>query len=92
MGLLPTMPMIPEAELKRGWTPYMGEIERGMIFAWEPDEPKARELIIVIRVDRGDETYVWSRPLSDKHARATWASEGRFREAVVETLYKPQNP
>lgn len=47
---LPILPPINEAILIRHEGDYTGPIEPGMVFAWEPDLPKARELIIVTRV------------------------------------------
>lgn len=74
---LPNMPKIPRAVLsdhhmvmkldrdRKLFRWYDGPIRPGMIFAWEPDLPHARELIIVVHVDMsgGDEARVWTRSL-----------------------------
>ena len=83
--MLPTKPLLHEAELKRGPRPYMGPIEPGEVFAWEPDLPYARELCVVTRLT-GD--YVWTKPI--KGGKEVWNDISRFREAVVPTIFKRQ--
>jgi hypothetical protein len=80
---------------------YAGEIAPGEIFAWEPDLPHARELVLVTRVI-GDaasgDRRIYTRGLDDRapkalgstpHVLERWNEESRFREAVVPTLMKP---
>lgn len=79
--------MIPEAVLVREPRPYAGGISAGDIFAWEPDLPRARELVIVTRitVDNYDEK-IYMRPIYG--GKEYWNDADRFREAVVPTLHK----
>jgi len=51
---------------------YAGEIEPDMTFAWEPDLPYARELVVVVRIaEAGD-------PITIRHARGLASiSQGR---------------
>lgn len=77
--MIPTMPEIPESYLDRrgvvfikeeGFDElcrrYEGPIEIGEIFAWEPDIPRARELVIVCQVDeiQNDERRIWTLNLN----------------------------
>lgn len=47
---MPILPAIAGVLLVRGERPYEGPIEVGMVFAWEPDLPHARELLVVTRI------------------------------------------
>jgi hypothetical protein len=63
---LPILPPIPEAYLHRhGRGNYQGLIDPGMIFAWEPDLPYARELIIVVAITKA------LPPIVVEHGRGT---------------------
>lgn len=73
----PLMPQIPEAYLNRRGVVYLkqddgdlhrqyeGPIEVGMIFAWEPDVPTARQLAVVceITTPADDEIRIWTMGL-----------------------------
>lgn len=84
------LPIIPEAYIVRDEPrPLHGDIRRGMILAWEPDLPTARELVIVTKV-RGD--FVWVRNLDDKYGRSYMNDESRVREACWPTRFKDQEP
>lgn len=74
---LPRLPEIPEAYLDRRGVvhlkgadglerTYEGPIEPGEVFAWEPDIPTARQLVIVCQVDDalGDERRIWTLDLN----------------------------
>jgi hypothetical protein len=69
------MPMIAEALIDRRGVvflacsdearlirQYEGIIDVGMIFAWEPDLPAVRELVVVCHIDEraGDERRIWT--------------------------------
>lgn len=80
-------PIIQEAVIlrekdRRGFQ-YVGPIEPGAVFAWEPDLPGARELTIVTMVDSD---FVWSRPMSG--GETCMNKIDRFREAVFATIFK----
>jgi hypothetical protein len=73
---------------------YAGPIEPGEIYAWEPDLPHARQLMLVTRVANRapDEPAIWCAPIADgqaQHDKAVWNDESRFREAVVPTIMNP---
>lgn len=92
LSRLPVMPAIEESVIDRsGPQGYDGPIAVGAVFAWEPDLPHARELLIVTRID-GDSRccVIWTKPLTRDRAH-TWNDESRFREAVYPTHYKPQS-
>lgn len=91
---LPDMPMIPEAyldrrgvvHLKRGRgesldRQYEGPIEVGMVFAWEPDLPWARELIVVCEIVEpdDDERRIWTMPIDSpmRGKRTRWEAAMR---------------
>lgn len=76
-------PMLAEAALRRGPRPFADKIYPGLVLAWEPDEPIARELIVVTRIV-GDR--VWSRPIMGEDECSN--DESRFREAVVATCIR----
>lgn len=98
-------PMIAEGVLVRGERPYKGRINPGDVFAWEPDLPHARELVVVTRISTPDNDKVivharGSAVISGGHEQRIWTrsidgddefwnDESRFREAVVPTLFKP---
>jgi hypothetical protein len=89
---LPDKPEIPNAYLAvTDFTEdyvYEGPIEPGMIFAWEPCLPYARELIIVATVIV-DKVGSYSFPKHDyKHRSMHLNDMKRFREAVLPTIYK----
>lgn len=81
---LPIRPIIPEAVLVRGERPYPGDINPGDVFAWEPDLPYARELVVVTFVDK---LRIGTRPLDGD--REVFNDIDRFREAVVQTRFNP---
>lgn len=85
--MLPNNPMINEAELRRGKRPYEGEITPGDVFAWEPDLPYARELVVVKCITK---TRVCTRPLNGDEE--VWNDLSRFREAVVPTAFNRMPP
>jgi hypothetical protein len=92
MGLMPIQPIIPEAYIVRNAPrPLLGDIRPGMIFAWEPDSPTARELVIVTRVEPDK---VWARNLEESRGGYLGYvnDEDRFREACWPTLFKDQTP
>lgn len=108
MNGLPIKPALPEAELIRDTQrPYNGEIRPGDIFAWEPDLPYARELLIVTEISEppppleirhargiahiscGSGLQIWTVPFPDG-GREINNDISRFREAVIPTLFKPQ--
>jgi hypothetical protein len=75
---LSALPQIPEAYLDRrgvvhlrlegekGLTrTYEGPIEVGMVFAWEPDIPTARQLCVVCEITEpeNDERRIWTMDL-----------------------------
>jgi hypothetical protein len=91
----PSKPIIDGAVLCTNWETdkdgnYAGPIRPGMIFAWEPFLPHARELTIVDEVS-AEKVSTVSFPVGDK-----WELHvndiSRFREAVIPTKYKPQTP
>lgn len=91
---LPIKPMIAEAVLCRGERPYKGAIEPGDIFAWEPDLPHARELVVVTRVEWciGPGLYearIWARDIDSNNEH--WNPEEMFRQAVVPTHMRPHS-
>lgn len=68
--------------------PYPGSIETGMIFAWEPYLPWARELIIVAEIG-AFQIGTYSFPAhKGKYNSMRWNDITRFREAVVPTTFK----
>lgn len=84
--MLPSKPPIGENELRRDKRPLRGPIEPGEVFAWEPDLPHARELIIVRRIYKnGGEMWVESWDMN--YAKTYHNEEDRFREACVRTQY-----
>ncbi len=95
-------PIISEAVLRRDqcmpgfrecprW--YGGEIEPGMVFAWEPDLPHARELVVVTRITGSPRRpAIWTRPILGSRDDEVWNEISRFREAVVPTNMKPHEP
>lgn len=84
---MPYNPIIDEAVIIRSPRPYRSGIQRGDVFAWEPDLPYCRELVIVVRVE---DDQVYSENLRD--GRANCNDESRFREACYATLYRPMTP
>ena len=84
---LPIKPVIAEFVLLRGATPYAGSIYPGDVFAWEPDLPYARELVVVVRLAGGN---VWTRNIDGDAEH--WNPEDTFREAVVPTILNPHPP
>ena len=51
MNGMPILPIIPESVICRNrGKQYNGPIEPGMVFAWEPDLPHARELCVVTKI------------------------------------------
>lgn len=57
---------------------YRGEIEVGMTFIWEPNKPRARQVVKVVRIDRAhDDARIWT-------SAEVWNEESRFREAVID--------
>lgn len=90
MGL-PILPMIPSAYLAPSKRPYSGAIKPGDVFAWEPDLPHARELLVVTRiVDETHRTLVWTRHIDGDEE--VYNDIDRFREAVVPTILNPHSP
>lgn len=84
------LPIIPEAYIVRDEPrPLHGDIRRGMILAWEPDMPHARELVIVTKVD-GD--AVWIRNLDNRRGRSYLIDEWRVRHSCWPTRFKDQEP
>jgi hypothetical protein len=78
--------MIGEPILVRGPRPLEGEIVPGEVFAWEPDLPWARELVIVRRVyERGGTTWIEAWDMD--YTRTVQNEEGRFREAAYRTMF-----
>lgn len=87
---------------------YGAEIRVGQVFAWEPDLPYAREMLVVTRVGGAPPDTVihhatGTATLSGGSADKIWArpidgtreyynDESRFREAVVPTTMKDQVP
>lgn len=85
---------------------FAGDIRPGQVFAWEPDLPHARELLVVTRVgDPPPDTVVRHARgvavLSGGRGPMVWArpidgtreyynDEDRFREAVVPTTMRDQ--
>lgn len=86
---LPDKPEIPEAYLAdTNLLHYSGPIETGMIFAWEPWLPHARELIIVAEVGT-EKVGTYSFPAHNgKYKSMHWNDINRFRQAVVSTTFK----
>lgn len=77
--------------------PYKGNIEVGMVFAWEPTLPHARELILVTAISLphlGEEALIHTETLSDDSRTGQTFSntEDRFREAVVPTMFNKMKP
>lgn len=89
----PIKPEIPESFLVReSWISsdgsYAGPIKAGMVFAWEPDLPHARELVIVDTV--GDTSILsLSYPLNAEKIPAPIQQHvnpiSKFRQSVVPT-------
>ena len=84
---LPDMPLINEAEIVRHKGLLEGAIEVGEVFAWEPDKPWARELVVVTEIN-GDQ--IMTRGMHDKDEY--WNDESRFREACQRTRFKRMQP
>lgn len=96
-------PALGEAILCRGERPYSGPIEPGDVFAWEPDLPHARELVVVSRIERqvsgaGYQCRVWCRRIDGTEyfdgRKEVYNPEDVFRAAVVPTRFKrfPPHP
>lgn len=47
----PFRPIISDVEIRRETCPVVGPIEAGEVFAWMPDDPDQRQLVVVSRVD-----------------------------------------
>lgn len=105
--MLPNKPMIPEAELRRGKRPYKGNIVPGDVFAWEPDLPHARELVVVTRITGPHFPNPIEQPFlidfSEGNELTVWTRPlngweeagnemSRFREAVVPTAFNRMLP
>jgi hypothetical protein len=91
------LPEIPAAVLVQGSCPLVGPIEPGEVFAWEPDKPHARELLVVVRIEErpGDERLIHSRPIGASpwgRIDTSGNDESRFREACWRTIYHPHPP
>jgi hypothetical protein len=89
---LPIKPTIPSALLREPRKrPLKGQIEPGEVFAWEPDLPHARELVIVRRVYtvRKGEHWAesWVETWDMDYAQSHHNEESRFREAAVRTTF-----
>ena len=82
---LPRKPII-DAALLRGPRPLVGPITPGEVFAWEPDLPHARELLIVRRlyeIDGEGWVEAWDMEYQGTHHN----EEARFREACQRTMF-----
>lgn len=88
------MPIIPEAVIIRpppGCGGYSGEIRPNHVFAWEPDLPHARELVIVTKITGDDrERLIWTVPIDG--GDEVYNDESRFREACCATRFNPMAP
>ncbi len=94
---LPIKPEIPAVVLSttgmESYDDYAGPIEPGMVFAWEPFLPWARELIIVAeiagsRIGTYRQIGTYSFPASfEGYKDMRWNDISRFREAVAPTRY-----
>lgn len=93
---LPHLPMVPleylaSKERRKDGEQYMGDIEEGMIFAWEPFIPHARRLILITEVfsHSNDETLVRTKslPLQDGD-KGLINDIDHFRYAVYETIFR----
>lgn len=76
-----------------GPRPYSGPISVGDVFAWEPDDPKLRELVVVTRMT---ENFIWTVPFDERFRKINGLNteevpnpDARFREAAHPTIYKP---
>lgn len=88
MSSLPIRPAIAPAFIIRDRRPLRGPIKPGHIFAWEPDIPHARELVVVTRVEGdSDDARIWSRPIDGDNE--VWNTVDRFREAAYATIMNP---
>jgi hypothetical protein len=80
-------PEFDEGVVVRHTGKLKGEIVPGEVFAWEPDKPWARQLIVVSKIERGtgDESQVWSWDIDYK--RECFNTLSRFREACYRTRF-----
>ncbi len=82
----PTLILYQEAEDDPG--PYNGPIEQGMVFAWEPWLPYARQLVIVAYFDVGGHcVYSYNYPATPDGYYENYRqnSASRFRKSVIPT-------
>lgn len=78
----PYKPMIPDAVIIRHDGVLIGDIKPGEVFAWNPDIPHARELVIVSTIDNGS---VGSWDMDYK--RLYFNDERTFREVCFRTKF-----
>ena len=81
--VLPEQPPLNETEIIRHKGLLKGKIEIGEVFAWEPDKPHARELVIVTKMS-GDQILTIGTYDKDEY----WNDESRFREACQRTRFQ----
>lgn len=68
--------------------PYAGEIRVGMVFIWEPDNPRSYCRVVVTDIkcsgpEDGPGGERWIRSSEKGDGLGAWNEESRFREAVV---------
>ena len=81
------MPLIPSTVLVLSPRPLKGQIAPGEVFAWEPNLPYSRQLLIVTRIElrEGDEALIWATDMD--YTEEFWNYESRFREACIRTMF-----
>lgn len=78
--LLPDKPSLDESVIVRGTRPLGGLITKGETYAWRPDWPQFRALIVVTQVTSH---LVRARTLGKKGSY--WNPTGVFRDACFRT-------
>jgi len=85
---LPIKPMIAEVEIVRHKGKLKGAIKEGEVFAWEPDLPWARELLIVTSIETREDATIIIHTKDMNYENPAWNTERKFRESAQRTRFR----